>query len=174
MIRNQGPLFCFKATVLLALGAAGAMGIAGGQTAMTDKQKAELPATVAKAFAEKFPGGEIEKLDVDVEGGVAVYDIEFKNGALEQETDIAADGTVLEVTLVVEAKAVPAAAMKAITKAAEGGKIGRIEKVAISFETKNSKVVKLLRPVTHYAVEITRGDRTSEVVVTAEGKPVKD
>jgi hypothetical protein len=174
MIDTHWILLYLTGTIALALGTAGAMGIADAQTTKTDKPKVELPATVAKAFKEKFPKGEIEKLDVDVENGVTVYDIEFKNGALEQETDFAADGTMLEVTLVVDAKAVPAAAMRTITKAAEGGKIGRIEKIDISYETKDGKAVKLPKPVTHYAAEITKGDKTSEVVVTSDGKRVKD
>ena len=103
-----------------------------------------------------------------------VYDIEFKNGAVEQETDITADGTILEVTLVVEAKAVPPAAMKAIEKAAAGGKIGRIENIDIRYETKDGKAVKLATPVTHFAAEITKGDETSEIVVTPDGAPVKE
>ena len=90
------------------------------ERAKTEKPKVELPAAVATAFKDAFPKGEIEKVGVDQENGVTVYDIEFKNGAAEQEMDIAADGTILEVTLVVDAKAVPADAMKAIEKAAEG------------------------------------------------------
>jgi len=40
-----------------------------------------------------------------LENGVTVYDLEFKDGPVEKETDIAADGTMLEYTVVVEAKA---------------------------------------------------------------------
>jgi hypothetical protein len=137
------------------------------------KPKVELPATVSKAFKEAFPKGEIEKLDVDEENGVRVYDIEFRNGALEQETDIAGDGTILEVTLVVEAKDVPPSAMKAIAKAAAGGKIGRIEKIDISYETRDGKAVKLPKTETHYAAEIAKGGKDFEVVVTPEGARVK-
>lgn len=95
-------------------------------------------------------------------------------GEVEQETDIAADGTILEVTLVVDAKAVPDAAMKAIQKAAEGGKITRIEKIDISYETKDGKVSRLAKPVTHFAAEYAKGDATAEVVVMPDGAPVKE
>lgn len=146
----------------------------GFKLARIEKPKVELPAAVARAFKEAFPQGEIQKLDVDEENGVTVYDFEFKNGALEQETDIAADGTVLEVTLVVDAKAVPAAAMRAIKKAAVSARIIHIEKIDIRYETKEGKALKLARPVTHFAAEIARGGKTSEIVVTAEGAPVKE
>jgi len=146
----------------------------GFELAKIEKPKVELPAAAAKAFKDAFPKGEIEKLDVDEENGVTVYDIEFKNGAVDQEMDLTADGTILEVTLVVEAKAVPAAAMKAIEKAAEGGKIGRIENIDIRYETKDGKAIKLAKPVTHFAAEVTKGDKTAEVVVTPDGAPVKE
>jgi len=146
----------------------------GFELARIEKPKVELPAAAAKAFKEAFPKGEIEKLEAEEENGVTVYDIEFKNGAAEQETDLTADGTILEVTLVVDAKAVPAAAMKAIEKAAEGAKITRIENIDIRYETKDGKAIKLARPVTHFAAEFTKGDKTAEVVVTPDGAPVKE
>ena len=59
---------------------------------------ASAPATqpndaVSKTFKANFPKAVIEKLEYEVENGVGVYDFEFKNGDLEQECDIAADGT---------------------------------------------------------------------------------
>jgi hypothetical protein len=146
----------------------------GFELAKVERPKVELPAAIDKVFREAFPKGEIQKLDVDEENGVTVYDIEFQNGELEQETDIAGDGTILEVTLVVDAKAVPVPAMKAIEEAAEGGKIGRIENIDIRYETRDGKALKLPRPVTHFAAEITKGDRRFEVVVRPDGSKVKD
>jgi len=146
----------------------------GFELAKIERPKVELPAAAAKAFKDAFPKGEIEKLDAEEENGVMVYDIEFKNGAVEQEMDLTADGTILEITLVVDAKAVPAAAMKAIEKAAEGGKITRIENIDIRYETKDGKAVKLAKPVTHFAAEIAKGDASSEIVVNPDGTPVKE
>jgi hypothetical protein len=146
----------------------------GFELAKVEQPKGDLPAAIDKVFREAFPKGEIQKLDVDEENEVTVYDIEFRNGELEQETDIAGDGTILEITLVVDDKAVPVPAMKAIEKAAEGGKIGRIENINIRYETKDGKSVKLLNPVTHFAAEITKGDRRFEVVVNPDGSKVKD
>jgi hypothetical protein len=174
MMRTWWTRLGLAAILALCVEAAGIMGASGVQVAKADKQEKELPSIVAQAFKATFPKGEIEKLDVEVENGVTVYDIEFKNGTLVQETDIAADGTILEITLVVDAKAVPSAAMKAITKAAEGGKIGRIEKIDISYETRDGKAVKLPQPMTHYAAEIRKGDKTSEVVFTSGGTRVKE
>jgi len=131
-----------------------------------------LPDTVAKTFKATFPKGEINKVDVDAENGVTVYDLEFKDGPTEKETDITADGTMLEFTVVVNAEDVPVAAMKAVRKAVEGATIGRIEHIEISYEAKNGKVVKLSETMTNYAVEIIRNGKTTEIVVNADGDEI--
>jgi uncharacterized membrane protein YkoI len=131
-----------------------------------------LPEAVTKTFKAAFPKGEITKLDVDVENGVTVYDIEFKDGTIEKETDITPDGTMLEFTVVVALKEVPAPARKALRAAAQGGKMEQIERIEINYETKDGKVIKLDKPITHYAVEFVKDGKTSEVVVTPDGTRV--
>jgi hypothetical protein len=143
-----------------------------GRSETKDKE-IKLPEAVQKTFKEKFPKAEIEKLEVEEENGVTVYDIEFKEGDTEKETDITADGIMLEFTIVIDARAVPAAAMKPIEKAAEGAKMKRIERIEISYETKEGKVIKLPKPVTHYAVEMTKGKQTAEIVVKPDGTVVE-
>jgi hypothetical protein len=101
----------------------------------------KVPDPVMKIFKSTFPAGKIFK--VDVENGVTVYDLEFKEGPVEKETDITADGTMLEYTVVVDAKDLPAAAIKTIRKTAEGATMKRIEHIEISYETKDGKAVKL-------------------------------
>ena len=135
--------------------------------------RVQLPAAAEKTFNATFPKAKIDKVDVDEENGVTVYDVEFRDGALETEADIAADGTMLEVTIVVDAKAVPAAAMKAIDKAATGATIQRIERIELSHETKDGKVIKLPAPLTHYAAGMARGDDRAEIVVDSEGSVVE-
>jgi len=137
-----------------------------------EKPAVKLPDPVTKTFQATFPNGQITKLDVDEENGVTVYDIEFNDGKIEKETDITADGTMLEFTVVVAAKEVPAPAMKALRAAAKGGKIQRIERIEISYDTKDGKAIKLDKPITHYAVEIVKDGKTSETVVTSDGTRV--
>jgi len=144
-------------------------------TARAQKPGAEkLPEAVRKTFEAKFPGAEIEKIESEEEGGVMVYDVEFRHEGHEKETDIAADGTMLEFTLVIEARAVPEAAMKPIRAAAEGARMKRVEEIKITHETRGGKVVKLPRTATHYAVEMTKGGKTAEIVVDADGKVVEE
>ncbi|MCX5644174.1 MAG: hypothetical protein NTZ17_05745 [Phycisphaerae bacterium] len=145
----------------------------GFKLAKIEKPAVKLPDPVARTFQAAFPKAEILKVDAEEENGVTVYDFEFKDGALEKETDITADGTMLEFTIVVRVKEVPAPALKAVRAAAKGAKIGRIERVEISYETKDGKAVKLGKPVTHYAVEIIKGGKTSEIVVAPDGTMVE-
>jgi uncharacterized membrane protein YkoI len=134
----------------------------------------KLPEVVKKTFDAAFPKAEIQKIDVEEEGGVTVYDVEFKQGSVEKETDIAADGTMLEVTVVIDAKSVPAAALKPIQAAAVGATMTRVEEIKISHETKDGKVVKLPSTLTRYAVELKKGDQTAEIVVDPDGKVLEE
>ena len=103
-----------------------------------------------------------------------VYDIEFREGKAEKETDITEDGTMLEITYVINKKSIPKDAMKPIEAAAKGAKMGRTERIEITHETKDGKVVKLGKPATHYAVEMTKGDQSAEITVDAKGKVIEE
>ena len=155
------------------LGLTGLVGFALSSTTGRAQEKdleAKLPAPVKKTFRAKFPKAVIEKLDVEGEDGVTVYDLEFHDGTTEKETDITGDGTMLEFTVVIDAKDVPEAAMRSIRKAAEGATMKRIERIEISYETKDGKTIKLPKAVTHIAAEMTKGGRSAEIVVALDGK----
>jgi uncharacterized membrane protein YkoI len=134
----------------------------------------KLPDAVRKTFEAKFPNAQIQKVDVEEEDGVTVYDVEFKDAQGEKETDITADGTMLEITYVIEPKDLPEAAARPILKAAEGATRGRTERIEISHQTRDGKAVKLPRPVTHYAMEMTRGGQSAEIVVDSQGKVLEE
>jgi uncharacterized membrane protein YkoI len=157
--------------IALVASAIGLTGIVCSGVASDEKPaaKGKIPAPVTKTFQKMFPKGEITKVDVDVEDGVTVYDLEFKEGAIEKETDITADGTMLEFTVVVDLKVVPAAVRSAIQREAAGAKINRVEEIEISYETKAGKAIKLSKSIKHYAAELAKGGKTCEVVVDAEG-----
>jgi hypothetical protein len=157
------------------LGLAGLVGLAFAPATCLAQQdlEAKLPAPVKKTFRARFPKAEIEKLEVEEEDGVTVYDLEFRDETVEKETDITADGTMLEFTVVIDAKDVPEAAMKPIRQAAEGATMKRIERIEISYQTKDGKAIKLPKPVTQYAVEMTKGTRSAEIVVAPDGKVIE-
>jgi len=130
----------------------------------------KLPEPVANTFKTMFPNGTIAKLDVEEEDGVMVYDFEFSAGGREKEADIAGDGTMIESTLVVAAKDIPAPAMKTIKRTAKGAKLGRMEWLETFYELKDGKIIKLPKSEIHYAVEMSRGDQKAEVFVDPAGK----
>jgi len=153
--------------------AAGALLLVGTIRAESLPRDAKLPDPVAATFEARFPKAEIEKIDVTEENGVMVYDIEFRDGKLERETDIAADGTLMEFTDVIPLKAIPAAPLKAIRQAARGAKLGRLERIEMSYETREGKVVKLPEVVTRFAAEMSRKGQHAEVIVGVDGTVVE-
>jgi len=130
----------------------------------------QMPEPVAHTFKTVFPNGTIDKLDAEEEEGVMVYDFEFHAGDREKEADIAFDGTMMESTLVIAAKDIPAPAMKTIKKVANGAKLGRMEWLETFYKTEKAKLVKLPKSEIHYACEMWRGNKMGEVFVTPAGK----
>ena len=130
-----------------------------------------LPAAVSKAVQENRPRAEIDKLEVEKEGGFTLYDIEFKDG--RGEIEVAEDGTVLDVSDIVDLKDVPPAAAAAIEKAAAGRRIKQVEKsevrARIEKEGGKGRLSKLATPEYVYEAELSKG----EVEVTAEGRLIK-
>ena len=150
--------------------AASAIGIAAqGQSAHQGRKF--LPAAVTKAIQQNRPGAEIDKLDVDKEHGIVVYDIEFKAG--QGEMDIAEDGTVLDIATIIDMKDLPEAAATAIRAAGKGKAIKQLERsemrAEIVKEGGKARISTLPVPKYVYEAEFSRG----EVEVTPEGKIVK-
>ena len=112
-------------------------------------------------------------MDSEEEGGVTVYDVEFRDGTSEKETDITADGTMLEFTVVIDEKDVPAAAMKPIRAAAEGATMKRIERIEISYETKDGKTIKLTETRHALCGGAVEGRSGAEIVVGTDGKVIE-
>ena len=166
MKRTRCPLRWILAVTTIAL-----VSSAGrSQTATPD---AKLPEVVAKAFKARFPQGKIADLEVEEENGVTIYDFEFKDEGIDKETDFAADGTMLEFSIVVAAEAVPAPAMKSIRDAAGGATIDRLEHAVIGYEAKDGKIVKLPELLNQYEAEMTKGEQRGEIAVAADGKVIE-
>jgi hypothetical protein len=134
----------------------------------------KLPEAVKKTFDGKFPNAKIEKAESEKEGGIMVWDIEFRDGRKHKETDIAEDGRMLESTEQVSQKSVPKDVMKSIKKAAEGGKLNRTEKVEILYEIKDGKWIKLDKSKTQYEANATKGEQTSDIIVDDKGKMIEE
>jgi hypothetical protein len=136
--------------------------------------EAKLPEVVKKTFDEKFPNARIFTAESEKEGGVMVWDIEFREGRTHKETDIAEDGTMLEFSEQVAQRSVPKEARASIKKAAEGGKVVRVEKVSLNYEAKDGKVNKLEKAKTQYEANLAKGDQIADVVVDDQGKVIEE
>src|SRR3954462_13579989 len=87
--------------------------------AETTISESTLTDAVRTTFISKFPNATINKAESEKEGGVTVWDIEFRECKKRKETDIAADGTMLEVSEQVTQKSLPKEALRSIKKVAE-------------------------------------------------------
>src|SRR3954471_905642 len=142
--------------------------------AETTVSESTLPEAVRKTFTSKFPNATINKATEEKEGGKMVWDIEFREGRKHKETDIAEDGTMLEVSEQVAQRSLPTEALKAIKKVAEGGKVKQTDKVSISYEVKDGKIIKLDKMRTQYEASVTKGDQTEDVIVDESGKIIEE
>jgi hypothetical protein len=156
------PLLIGAALVLVAAGAA-------GQDAKGEQ--AQIPAVVKQAIQANKPGAEIDKLEVEKEAGITLYDIEFK--ARQGEIEVAEDGTVMDVTDIVDENALPEPAAKAIRTAAKGQAVKQFERSEVRAEIvkdgSKGRISKLSTPKYVYEAELTKG----EVEVTPDGKVIK-
>jgi hypothetical protein len=141
------------------------------QTAPGGKKARELPAAVSQAIQINKPGAEIDKLEVEKESGISLYDIEFKAG--QGEIEVAEDGTVIDVTTIIDMKDVPEAAMTAIKTAAKGQAIKQLERAEVRAEIVKEggkgRISKLSTPRYVYEAELAKG----EVEVTPDGRVIK-
>jgi len=148
-----------------------AMLVAAVASAQGTKQDAPIPAAVRQAIQANKPGAEIDKLEIEKENGIKLYDIEFKAG--QGEIEVTEDGTVMDVTTIVDVKDVPEAAAAAIKTAAKGQAIKQFERSEVHAEIVKEgstwRISKLSTPKLVYEAELANG----EVEVTPDGKVIK-
>jgi hypothetical protein len=140
--------------------------------ASADPKRSGLPAAVLKALDAHCPGAFIDKLDVEHEGGIKVYDFEFK--ARRGEMDVTEDGTVLDIATIVELKDVPEPAAGVIRKAAGDRGVRQVEKSEIRSKIEKTdgkgRLVPVAPPEYVYEAELAKG---GEIEVAADGKVIK-
>ena len=147
-----------------------------GQTAQQGVDPlSKVPPAVAQAVRANCPGAVVDKMEVEKDAGIALYDFEFKAG--RGEIEVAEDGTVMDIAAIVGLKDIPKPAADAILKAAAGAKIGQLEKSEVRAEIKTvgeaGKIVKLDPPQYVYEAELVQGEKRGEVQVAPDGKIVE-
>ena len=155
---------CWFPVLALTMSVAGAM--------QKGKTRLELPAAVVKAIEQNRPGAAISKLEVAKEGGVTLYDIEFKEG--KGEIEVAEDGSVIDIATIVKIEDIPRAAAAAIQRVAAGAIIKQVEKSEVRAEAKNGKVIKLASPRCVYQAELVKDRQTVEIQVAPDGQVIEE
>jgi uncharacterized membrane protein YkoI len=126
-----------------------------------------LPKAVASAVKARFPSGKITDAAKEEDDGKVVYDIELKMDGRKYETDIQADGTLLEVEKEVAAKDVPASVTKAVD--------AKYPKATIKEVMEVNKVKGKEEKPDHYEVTIKTADgKEVESLLTLDGKPFEE
>jgi len=139
-------------------------------------------ATIRKAAA----GGQVTEISRDethaepVDGKLVrldrlavTYWAEFKKGDLWGDITVAPDGTVVEMSVEVEAKDVPEAVMAAIRKAAGGARITELGKEELHAEPAGGRFARLPKAEVYYWAEFEDGDAAGEVSVAPDGAVVE-
>lgn len=154
--------------VLLGFGMATAMSVPVAAQVFT-----QVPEAVSKTFQANFPDGKITTVHLRVDDGVTMYDAHFTDANTTKVVSIAADGTMLESGPILAAKEVPDAVSKAILKAAAGATIVEIEKLTVTNDTENGKVIKLAAPQTEYQAVLAKLGSLGYVTVDPNGNVIE-
>jgi uncharacterized membrane protein YkoI len=120
-----------------------------------------LPAAVLKQARIEARDATIHGCVKDRENGKLTYEVETLKDGRSRDIVLDASGTVLEVEQEIEASSLPPAVSGAIARAANGGKVGKIESV-----TRGGSIAS-------YETTIMNNGRRHEVAFDPQGATVK-
>jgi uncharacterized membrane protein YkoI len=144
-------------------------GILLGQCSAAEKKikPEELPKKVKDALDARFPDLKIDSAIEENDGGKTVYDIELKLKGRKFETDIQADGRMLEVEKQLTEKEWPAVLTNAMKRLHPNATIKEVMEV---FKVHGKEEV-----ADHYELTVEGSDKKeSEVLISLDGKPFKE
>jgi uncharacterized membrane protein YkoI len=152
------------------LGASAVIGVLAAGTVHAGEAEKLAPGDVPKKIMDtvkaRLPGAELTSAEKETENGAIVFDLEMKDGGRKYEMDIKEDGTLVEIEKQVLDKDVPAAVTQALNAKYPGSAVKEVMEV-------NSVKGKQETPE-HYEVVIATGGKDKEVVVSLDGKSVKE
>jgi hypothetical protein len=120
-----------------------------------------LPAAVLSQAKTEAGDATIRGCVKDKENGKITYEVETLKDGKSKDIVLDASGSVLEVEQQVEASSLPQPVSDAIAKAANGGKVGKVESV-----TREGAIAS-------YETTITKKGQRREVAFSPQGAPVK-
>ena len=116
----------------------------------------DLPGPVQKAVREHTKGLEVIEIEEETEDGKTLYEVEARVDGKTRDIVFDAAGKVIEDEMEVALGSIPEPARTALSQAAGGGEIQKVEAV-----TKDG--------ITVYEAKIKKDAKASEVVVAADG-----
>lgn len=126
-----------------------------------------LPKEISGALGVRFPDSKVISAVKETENGQVVYDIELEQNGRKFESDIKADGTILEIEKEIAQKSWPKALPAAIA--------AKYPKAAIREVMEVNKVAGKKETPDHYEVTLTTGDKKSkEVLASLDGKTITE
>lgn len=152
----------------------------------TAPEAKDVPEAVLAAIRKAAAGGQVTEISRDethaepmdgklvrLDRPTVTYWAEFKKGDLCGEITAAPDGTVVEMSVEIEAKDVPEAVMAAIRKAAGGARITELGKEEIPAEPAGSRFARPPNAEVYYWAEFEDGDAAGEASVAPDGAVVE-
>ncbi len=122
-------------------------------------KEADVPKPVLAAFASRYPKAVVKAYSKEKKkrDGKVCYEVESKDGGVNRDVIIAADGAVLEVEEGIAVTSLPEAVAAALKAKYPDGVLKGAEKLTRGDETL-------------YEVVVKRGGKSTEVVLDSQGK----
>jgi uncharacterized membrane protein YkoI len=135
----------------------GAIALSAAEKTVPEK---DLPPAVQKAVQEQSAGATIKGFAQEIENGATTYEVEMIVNGHGKDVSFDPAGKVVGVEEEVVLDKVPAQVKAAIERAAEGGKIKKVEKVTEG-------------GTTSFEAAYTKAGKSHEIAVKPDGSPVK-
>lgn len=127
----------------------------------------QIPKKVMDALKAKFPLAEIDKWTKEKEGGIVIYDFEFKQKGRKFEADIKEDGTIYNWEKAIAAQDLPEAVLKAVEARYPKSSLKEIMQITVVNDGKEA--------LEGYEVVLeTAAKEDVEVTVAPDGKFLED
>jgi hypothetical protein len=146
-----------------------AMGCSQSPTSEPGAKKlaaADLPANIMNTVNGRLPGAQITSAEKETENGAVVYDLELKQQGRKYEKDVKEDGTLVEI----EKQVMTAEVLENVTKAVKEKYPDAMVKEVMEV----NKVEGKQETPQHYEAVISTGGKDKEVIVSLDGKSLKE
>ncbi len=144
-----------------------------------DKPDAATTTRITQAITTVHPGAKITNVGKETEDGIEFYEVAFDFNGKSLEGDVTAEGVLLNTEETAELRTFPAAAATALKKLTKGLKVKTTEisrKYARAEKDKSTGAVKVTKfplPIVAYEAEVTKGGRSGEFAVSADGTVIE-